>query len=124
MLPVGGVPRQPVAYAQELCKLGSMERDHVIAALKAHEQELRTAGVLSVSLFGSVARGEASAHDVDVAVLLGESFSTPGLNYFSRLCELEGRLSGILGCKVDVVEEPVRKKRFQAEIDRDRTLAF
>jgi predicted nucleotidyltransferase len=33
-----------------------MERDHVIAALKAHEQELRMAGVLSVSLFGSVAR--------------------------------------------------------------------
>jgi hypothetical protein len=47
-----------------------------------------------------------------------------GLNYFSRLSELEGRLSGIPGCKVDVVEEPVRKKRFQTEIDRDRILAF
>ena len=48
----------------------------------------------------------------------------PGLNYFSRLSELEGRLSGILGCKVDVIEEPVRKKRFQTEIDRDRAIAF
>ena len=59
-----------------------MERDSVIAALKAHEQELRTAGVLSVSfsqLFGSVARGEDSAHDVDVAVRLGENFPEPGL---------------------------------------------
>jgi predicted nucleotidyltransferase len=101
-----------------------MERDQVIAALKAHEQELRMAGVLSVSLFGSVARGEDAAHDVDVAVRLGENFSMRGLNYFSRLSELEGRLSGILGCKVDVIEEPVRKKRFQTEIDRDRTLAF
>jgi uncharacterized protein len=101
-----------------------MERHQVIAALKAHEQELRSAGVLSVSLFGSVARGESSAHDVDVAVRLGENFSAPGLHYFSRLSELEGRLSGILGCKVDVVEEPVRKVRFQTEIDRDRTLAF
>jgi predicted nucleotidyltransferase len=101
-----------------------MERDQVIAALKAHEQELRTAGVLSVSLFGSVARGEDSAHDVDVAVRLSESFSAPGLRYFGRLSDLEGRLSGILGCKVDVIEEPVRKKRFQIEIDRDRTLAF
>ena len=101
-----------------------MERDYVIAALKAHEEELRRAGVLSVSLFGSVARGEGSAHDVDVAVRLSENFSAPGLNYFSRLSEFEGRLSGILGCKVDVVEEPVRKKRFQTEIDRDRTLAF
>jgi len=101
-----------------------MERDQVIAALKAHEQELRTAGVLSVSLFGSVARGENAARDVDVAVRLGQNFSEPGLQYFSRLSDLEGRLSGILGCKVDVVEEPVRKKRFQTEIDRDRTLAF
>jgi uncharacterized protein len=101
-----------------------MERDHVIAALKAHEQEFRTAGVLSVSLFGSVARGEHAAQDVDVAVRLGENFSAPGLNYFSRMSELERRLSGILGCKVDIVEEPVRKKRFQTEIDRDRALAF
>jgi uncharacterized protein len=101
-----------------------MERDCIIAALKAHEQELRTAGVWSVSLFGSVARGEDSAHDVDVAVRLSENFSTPGLNYVRRLSELEGRLSGILGCKVDVIEEPVRKKRFQTEIDRDRALAF
>jgi predicted nucleotidyltransferase len=101
-----------------------MERDHLIAALKAHEQELRTSGVLSVSLFGSVARGEAFADDVDVAVRLAENFSAPGLNYFSRLSELEGHLSGILGCKVDVIEEPVRKRRFQTEIDRDRVLAF
>jgi predicted nucleotidyltransferase len=107
-----------------LCKIGSMERDRVIAALKAHEQELRTAGVLGLSLFGSVARGEDSTHDIDVAVRLSENFSAPGLDYFSRLSKLEGRLTGILGCKVDVIEEPVRKKRFQTEIDRDRTVAF
>jgi predicted nucleotidyltransferase len=101
-----------------------MGRDHVIAALKAHERELRMAGVLGVSVFGSVARGEDSRHDVDVAVRLSENFSSPGLNYFSRLSELEARLSGILGCKVDVIEEPARRKRFQAEIDRDRALAF
>jgi predicted nucleotidyltransferase len=90
-----------------------MERDQVIAALMAHEQEIRTAGVLSVSLFGSVARGENSAHDVDVAVRLGENFSMPGPNYFSRLTDLEGRLSGILGCKVDVIEEPCAKNAFK-----------
>jgi hypothetical protein len=55
-----------------------MERDQVIAALKAHEQELRTAGVLSVSLFGSVARAENSAHGVDMAVRLGQNFRRPG----------------------------------------------
>ena len=104
-----------------------MERDSVTAALKAHEKELRTAGVLSASFILVVRLGRAgedSAHDIDVAVLPGDSFPARGLNYFSRLNELEGRLSGIPGCKVDVVEEPVRKKRFQAEIDRDRALAF
>jgi predicted nucleotidyltransferase len=80
--------------------------------------------VLSVSLFGSIARRESPAHDVDVAVRLGENFSAPGLNYLSRLSELETRLSGILGCKVDVIEEPVRKKRSQTEINRDRARAF
>jgi predicted nucleotidyltransferase len=101
-----------------------MERAQVIATLKAHEEELRREGVESLSLFGSVARGEYAARDVDLAVRLGDGFSAPGLNYFSRMSDIEGRLSEILGCKVDVVEEPVRKKRFQTEIDRDRAIAF
>ena len=96
---------------RNLCKIGSVERDRVIAALKAHEQELRTAGVSSASLFGSVARGEDSAHDVDVAVRLSENFSARSLDYFSRLTHLEGRLSGILGCKVDVIEEETFSNR-------------
>jgi predicted nucleotidyltransferase len=101
-----------------------MDRARVVAALKEHEKELREAGVLSASVFGSVARGEVPANDVDVAVRLGENFSPRGLHYFVSLSELESQLSSILGCKVDVVEEPVRKKRMQAEIDRDRVLAF
>jgi uncharacterized protein len=101
-----------------------MERECVIAALRAHEQELRSAGVLSISLFGSVARGENLAHDVDLVVRLGQDFSKPGLDYFSRLDFLEQRLAYILGCKVDIVEEPVHKMRLQREIDRDRAVAF
>jgi predicted nucleotidyltransferase len=101
-----------------------MEREQAIAALRAHEQEFRTAGVLGASLFGSVARGENPTHDVDAVLRLGDNFSEPGLDYISRLDDLERRLSGILGCKVDVVEEPVRKHRFQREIDRDRTVTF
>ena len=102
-----------------------MNRDQIISMLRAHETELRAAGVLSVSIFGSAARGENLADsDVDVAVRLGENFSKPGLDYFSRLDNLQARLSEILGCKVDVVEEPVRKDRFQRQIDMDRALAF
>jgi predicted nucleotidyltransferase len=101
-----------------------MDRDEVIATLRAHQAELRAAGVLTVSLFGSVARRENSAHDADIVVRLDKNFSAPGIDYFKRLDVLERRLSTILGCKVDVVEEPVRKERFQKEIDRDRALAF
>jgi predicted nucleotidyltransferase len=102
----------------------AMNRDQVIRALKAHEQELRAAGVVSVSLFGSTARGESDPGDVDIAVRLAESFSHGGFDYFGRLEDLEQDLSELLGCKVDVVEEPVRRERFQKEIDRDRALAF
>jgi predicted nucleotidyltransferase len=38
--------------------------------------------------------------------------------------ELRQRLSVILGAKVDVIEEPIRKERLRVEIDRDRALAF
>jgi predicted nucleotidyltransferase len=101
-----------------------MEREQVLAILKANELELRSAGVESVSLFGSLARRESPARDVDVVVRLRENFCEPGLAYFTRLDDLQRRLSEMLGCKVDVIEEPVRKERFQKEIDRDRALAF
>ncbi len=101
-----------------------MNRDQVIRALQAHEQEFRAWGVISMSLFGSVARGENPTDDVDVVVRLGNNFSALGLDYISRLDDLELHLSELLGCKVDVLEEPVRRERFQKEIDRDRSLAF
>lgn len=101
-----------------------MERTRAIRALRAHEQEIRAAGVVSASLFGSTARGEPDTGDVDVAVRLAESFSRGGLDYFGRLEDLQQQLSQVLGCGVDVVEEPVRKQRFQEEIEQDRVLAF
>jgi len=101
-----------------------MDRDRVIATLREHEPELKAAGVVSVSLFGSTARGEADPGDVDLAVRLGGDFSHGGFDYFWRLEQLQQRLSRLLGCKVDVVAEPVRKERFQTEINRDRALAF
>lgn len=101
-----------------------MDREQVIAVIRAHETELREAGVLSASLFGSVARGERAPHDVDLAVQLSDAFCTRGLDYFSRLDKLEQRFSEIIGCDVDVVEEPVRHQRLQGDIERDRVRAF
>ena len=102
-----------------------MNCEQAIATLRDYEPELKALGVASASVFGSVARGDAGVDsDVDVVVKLSESFSTGGFDYFWQLERLEKRLSGLLGCKVDVVAEPVRKERLQNEINRDRALAF
>jgi uncharacterized protein len=102
-----------------------MNRQQDIATLRDYEPELKAIGVLSASVFGSVARDEAGPDsDVDVAVRLDNRFSQGGLDYFWQLEQLQERLSRLLGCKVDVVTEPVRKERLKAAIDRDRALVF
>ena len=110
--------------SQKVWQDKAMNRDQVIRALKAHEQELRAVGVVSVSLFGSTARGEPDPGDVDIAVRLAENFSHGGFDYFGRLEDLEQHLSQMLVCTADMVEDPVRQERFQEEIDKDRALAF
>jgi hypothetical protein len=48
-----------------------MTRDDIFSTLRAHERELRAAGVTSLALFGSAARGEQREDsDVDVVVQL------------------------------------------------------
>ena len=95
--------------------------ESVIATLRAHEAQLRRAGIRRLSLFGSVARGQALADsDIDLAVELDPTM-TVGL---FRLTALERRLSEILGCRVDLIPEPVEGPRLQRNIDRDRRRAF
>lgn len=102
-----------------------MKRDQVIATLRAHEPELRAAGVVSLSVFGSVARGEERPDsDVDVLVRLSEEASQGGFAYFGRLDALSERLREILGQPVDVLAEPVRKDRLRRNIEKERAFAF
>ena len=102
-----------------------MDRDAIIAKLRQHEADLRQLGIESLSLFGSTARGENTEQsDVDVAVKLNHDRMPTGFHYAARLEELRERLEATLARQVDVVPEPVRKRRFQAQIDKDRVLAF
>ena len=103
-----------------------MDRAAIIDRLRAHEGELKAAGVLGVSLFGSVARGggPAEASDIDLAVRLGPDFARGGFHYFGWLEALRRRLSEIVGRDVDLVEEPVERVRLQREIDEARVRAF
>jgi predicted nucleotidyltransferase len=100
-----------------------MQRDVVLSLLKHHQSELTALGLLSVAIIGSTARGEArDDSDVDLAVRLSEG--PRGLAHLRRLDDLSRRLAAILGCPVDVIEEPAAKPRLQREIDRDRLRAF
>ena len=102
-----------------------MEKDRIIACLRDHEPELRAAGVASLSLFGSVARGEdRPTSDLDIALRLSPDAGAVGLAYFSRLDSLKQRLETIVGRPVDVIAEPVRKARLQRNIEQDRAIAF
>jgi predicted nucleotidyltransferase len=102
-----------------------MRRNDAIAKLRAHEAELRDAGVVALSLFGSVARDDAGeVSDVDVLVRLNDAVRHSGFRYFGRLSTLTEQLRGILGADVDVVAEPVRKQRLRRAIEQDRIVAF
>lgn len=102
-----------------------MDRDRIIEALRAHQEELRRTGVLNLSLFGSAARGDAGPDsDVDIVVRLSEAFSEGGFDYFGRLEELRERLAQIIGRDVDILAEPIQKDRLRRNVEEDRVLAF
>jgi predicted nucleotidyltransferase len=102
-----------------------MDRDQIIAALRAHEPELRAAGVERLSLIGSVARGDQTERsDVDLAIRLSPEGAAGGFAYFGRLDALTRRISEILGRPVDVVTEPIRTKRLRRAIEKEAVCAF
>lgn len=102
-----------------------MYRDAVIATLRAHEPELRASAVISLCVFGSVARGEERpGSDLDVMVRLAEDASRDGFAWFGRIEALTHRLRDIAGRPVDVVVEPVRKDRLRRVIEKESALAF
>jgi len=94
-----------------------MDRDHVITTLRAHERELKAAGIVRLRLFGSVARGE-SGNDVDLVADFDKALS------LLDLVRLENQLSDLLGRPVDLAQERMLKPRVRANVDREAMLAF
>jgi predicted nucleotidyltransferase len=76
-----------------------MNRDEVISRLRAHEPELRAAGITRLSIFGSIARGDNSPEsDVD---LLAE-FDTARHYTLLTMGTLESHLADLLETPVDL----------------------
>lgn len=95
--------------------------DDTLAKLRAHEGELRGFGATHAAVFGSVARGEATAaSDVDVLVDLDDR-RPMGIFEYARLklC-----INEILNGSTDVVNRRTLKPLLRESILRDAVNAF
>jgi predicted nucleotidyltransferase len=92
-----------------------MKRDTVVKILKQQNADLaKQFGVKSLSLFGSVARDEAtSVSDVDLLV----EFNRP-VGYFG-LFALQDHLEKLLGCPVDLGTFESLKPRLRDNVRRE-----
>jgi len=101
-----------------------MTKAEAVVLLREREPELRALGIKRLSIFGSTARGEASAgSDIDLAATVDyEAVRRLGpFGFFG----IEGKIAELIGTKVDFVTEPHDEApRLQAEIDRDRVCVF
>ncbi len=98
-----------------------MKQDEVIAKLRAYEPELKAAGVLRLSLFGSTARNEARAEsDIDLLAAFDDAQSLSLLDMIG----IENRLTDLLGQPVDLIEEGTLKLRAQENVSREAVRAF
>lgn len=98
-----------------------MNREEVIAKLRAHEQQLKKAGIVRLSLFGSTARGDAGpGSDIDLLAAFDESRRLSLLDVVG----LELQLADLLGCPVDLAEEGKLKRRVRQSVEAEVIRAF
>jgi predicted nucleotidyltransferase len=98
-----------------------MDKSIIIEKLREHEAELKAAGIVRLSVFGSVARGDATAQsDVD---LMGDFDRAKNLTVFD-MAGLEVRLADILGTPVDLADRRMLKAPVRAKAEREAVLAF
>jgi uncharacterized protein len=91
-----------------------MKRDQAIAILKQYEQPLKSFGVKSLSIFGSVARDEAHAEsDIDILV----EFSEPPT--FNRYMDVKFYLEDSLSQSVDLVSHKMLKPQIRQTVEKE-----
>lgn len=94
---------------------------HVMRQIKATEPELRCRGVVHLSLFGSLVRGDAREDsDIDIAVEVepGRSFS------LIRMEDTRLLLEDVLGRSVDLGEVESFRPAVRAAFEHDQVRVF
>jgi predicted nucleotidyltransferase len=91
-----------------------MNRDMVIQLLREHKANLHELGLRSISIFGSVARDEASTDsDLDLLVEMAPPFT------FDRYINAKFYLEDLLGCQVDLVMRGTLRERIRPQVERE-----
>jgi predicted nucleotidyltransferase len=91
-----------------------MTRDEAVQRIQRVLPALRSAGVRSLALFGSIARNEAGPEsDVDVLV------DFEGSATFDAYMDVKECLEQALGRRVDLVTRAALKPRLKAHVERD-----
>jgi predicted nucleotidyltransferase len=99
----------------------AIDRSTVIARLREYQQELKAAGIVRLSLFGSVARGDQSLEsDVDLVA----EFDPAKQFSLLELVGLENRLADILGARVELTPARTLKDPIRGRVAREAVHAF
>jgi hypothetical protein len=92
----------------------TVDQKQIIKRIQAHQTRLAELGVASLSLFGSVARGD-STEDSDIDLLV----RFDGRANFDRYMDLKLFLEDLLGQRVDLVTEQALREEVRAHVERD-----
>ena len=98
-----------------------MTREEAIARIKPHEAELRAAGITSLALFDSVARGDARADsDIDLMCEIDKTRVHDLLDFIG----IQLRLKDIVGQRVDLVQQAFMRPRIAQDAAKDQIRVF
>jgi uncharacterized protein len=102
-------------------RLGNMDKEQIIAILRAHESELHQRGIRHVALFGSVARGMTTVtSDIDILIEL-EPEAPIGVFEYVALTDYIGALFPV---RTDIANRAMLKPHVRPAAERDAIYAF
>ena len=108
------VPHQASAEA-------GIDRERIIAKLRAHQTELYRRGVRHAALFGSIARGEGKrTSDIDILIELDPQ-APVGLFEYVGITQY---LADLFPVRVDIANRSSLKPLVRPSIERDARYAF